>query len=193
MKKLLSFVMAAIMTVSVFALSVVPAMAADTVKSPTGTTVVNSGAVLMVNGVVSNNSFSFSTAEKDGALVVTYSYTDKGTLTGWETNLTNAVGSVDGLGLVAGVDYTITNNADGSLTIAYISDAAKAAYDNGEVVVNALVDFGNGVTAATPATKPNDSSKAPATGMSASVVAGSVAVACAGIAVLAATKKRDAE
>ena len=80
------------------------------------------------------------------------------------------------------------------MTINFISEAANEDWDNGEVVVNALVDFGDGTTAVSvDTTKANDSSKAPATGMSASVVAGSVAVACAGIAVLAATKKKAAK
>lgn len=186
MKKLLSVVLAAIMTVTAFAVSVVPAMAADTVNSPTATTAVDKEPTLMVNGVVTVTDITYSVS---GTSVqsVTFRYVGEGTLTGWEHNLAE-------LGLVAPNDYTIVYNDDGSMTINFISEAANEDWDNGEVVVNALVDFGDGTTAVSvDTTKANDSSKAPATGMSASVVAGSVAVACAGIAVLAATKKKAAK
>ena len=177
MKKLLSVVLAAIMTVSVFALSVVPAMAADTV---------NNAPTLMVNGVVTVTDITY-TVSGTSVQSVTFRYVGEGTLIGWEHNLQK-------LGLTESTDYTVVNNADGSLTINFISAAANEDWDNGEVTVNALVDFGDGTTAVqVDTTKANDSSKAPATGISTSLVAGSVAVACAGIAVLAATKKRSAK
>jgi len=181
MKKLLSIVLAAIMTVSVFALSVVPAFAAD-VHSPTASTATNKGPVTEVNGVNNTTDITF-TPDSNDKNKITFVYTGEGTLKGWEHNM-NALGFVDG------TDYTTANNSDGSFTITFITDDAYAAYENGKVVVNALVDFG---TATTAPSKKNDSSKSPATGLSSAVVAGSVAVACAGVAVLAATKKRDAE
>lgn len=186
MKKLLSVVLAAIMTVSVFAISVVPAMAADTVNSPTATTAVDNAPTLMVNGVVTVTDITY-TVSGTSVQSVTFRYVGEGTLIGWEHNLQK-------LGLTESTDYTVVNNADGSLTINFISAAANEDWDNGEVTVNALVDFGDGTTAVqVDTTKANDSSKAPATGISTSLVAGSVAVACAGIAVLAATKKRSAK
>lgn len=182
MKKLLSVVLAAIMTVSVLAVSVVPAMAA-TVNSPTATTAVNKKPTLEVNGAPTSTDITYS-ADENNANEVTFSYVGEGTLIGWEDNL-------ESLGLAEGTDYTIAYNEDGSLTVTFISVEAIDAWENGEVVINAIVDLGETGTTAT--TKKNDSSKAPATGMSASLVAGGVAVACAGIAVLAATKKKDAE
>ncbi|MGN1202505.1 MAG: hypothetical protein ACI4RF_04365 [Eubacterium sp.] len=183
MKKLLSVVLAAVMTVSVFAFSVVPAMA-ETVKSPTASTATRKEPTLQVNGVPTTTDIVYS-PDKENMSSVTFTYVGEGTLIGWEENLND-------LGLAEGTDYTLSFNEDGSLTITFIGDKSNDAWDNGEVIVNALVDFGEGETTAVTA-KTDDSSKAPATGMSASVVAGSVAVACAGIAVLAATKKKDAE
>lgn len=185
MKKLLSVMLAAIMTVSVFAVCAVPAMAADTVNSPTAGPVVDNEPTLMVNGVVTVTDITY-TVTGTSVQSVTFRYTGEGSLVGWEHNLAE-------LGLTESTDYTTVNNEDGSLTINFISAAANECWDNGEVTVNALVDFGDGVTATTAvagSTQANDSSKAPATGMSTSLVAGSIAVACAGIAVLAATKKR---
>lgn len=182
MKKLLSIVLAAIMTVSVFALSVVPAFAAD-VHSPTASTAANKGPVTQVNGVNNTTDITF-TPDSNDKNKITFTYTGEGTLTGWEHNM-------DALGFVEGTDYTAVNNNDGSLTIDFITDEAYDAFDTGKVIVNAIVDFGAATTAAP--SKKNDSSKSPETGLSSAVVAGSVAVACAGVAVLAATKKRDAE
>lgn len=182
MKKVLSILVAAIMTVSVFTLSVVPAFAAD-VYSPTATTAANKGPSTQVNGVNNTTDITYTPDSKDSN-TITFVYTGEGTLTGWDENLA-------ALGFVEGEDYTITNNSDGSLTITFLSADAIASYENGEVIVNALVDFDTATTTASAST--NDSSKSPATGLSSAVVAGSVAVACAGVAVLAATKKRDAE
>lgn len=186
MKKLLSIILAAIMTVSVFALSAVPAMAADTVNSPTAPVVNFDGITLMVNGVATKTGITYHIESVDGNEIITYTYTAEGTLKGWEQNL-NALGCVDG------VDYTAVQNKDGSFTLSFITDKAKAALSSGDVVVNAIVDTGKETTKAQGTTKKNDSSKAPATGVSSSVAAGSVAVAFAGLAVLAAAKKKDAE
>lgn len=186
MKKLLSIILAAVMTVTVFALSVVPAMAADTVNSPTASTAERKDATLQVNGVVTKTDITYGpSANKNNTVIFTYK--GEGTLKGWENNM-------ESLGFVAGKDFTATANADGTYEITFITDDAMVSFASGKVVVNALVDFGTGTTAVTAdTTKKNDSSKAPATGISSSVVAGSVAVAFAGAAVLAATKKKDAE
>lgn len=184
MKRLLSIALAAIMAVSTFAISIVPAMAA-TVNSPTASTAVNKKPTLQVNGVVTETDITYS-PDKTSPTSVTFTYTGEGTLIGWEENLQD-------LGLAEGTDYTLTYNQDGSLTITFISEDAIEDWDNGDVTVNALVDFGEGTTATTATTKKNDSSKAPATGMSTALVASGLAATCAGIAVLSATKKRDAE
>ncbi|MCM1114946.1 MAG: hypothetical protein NC397_05565 [Clostridium sp.] len=185
MKKMLSVLLAAIMTVSVCAVSVIPAMAAP---SPTATTATNKRPSLEVNGVANNKDISY-TPDKDDASSITFTYDGEGTITGWENNL-------DDLGYVEGTDYIATENEDGTYVIDFLNTEALEAFENGDVIVNALVDFDE--TDAEPTkknetTKKNDSSKAPATGIATSVIAGSVAVAGAGIAVLSATKKRDAE
>ena len=89
-------------------------------------------------------------------------------------------------------------NADGSQTITFISQKAITSWNNGSVVVNAVVEFADDATQATEkdttkATEPkkNSSSKSPATGASSAVMAGAIAAAGAGIAVLAATKKKE--
>lgn len=185
MKKLLSIILAAVMTVSVFALSVVPAMAADTVNSPTAPIAVSKGAVLQVNGVVTKTAITYANSESKNNTVV-FTYVGEGTLKGWENNM-------ESLGFAEGKDFSATMNSDGTYEITFFNDSALACFAKGTLVVNAIVDLGTGTTAVTVTTKKNDSSKAPATGISTSVVAGSVAVAFAGAAVLAATKKKDAE
>lgn len=186
MRKLLSVILAAVMTVSVFALSVVPAMAADTVNSPTATTAQRKGVTLRVNGRNSRNISYRTVVSEDGSEVVTFTYTAEGKVIGWEQNLKE-------LGLVEGTDFTAVHNADGTYTISFISEKAIAALDSGDVVVNAVVEEASTSTTSAATTKKNDSSKAPDTGIASTAVAGSLAVAFAGAAVLAATKKRDAE
>lgn len=182
MKKLLSVVLAVIMTMSVLAVAAIPAFA---VESPTATTATNKGVTTQVNGVVNTKDVIYSAAQSN-PYSVTFKYTGAGTLIGWEENM-------KALGFVKGVDYdyTAVENKDGTFTVTFISDKAKAAYENGDVIVNALVKFDSTTSAAT--TKKNDSSKSPETGIATSVIAGSIAVAGAGIAVLSATKKKDAE
>lgn len=194
MKKLLSIALAAIMTVSVFALSVVPAMAADTVNSPTATTAKKNGVSLKVNGKPNNRNVTYrTTTTSTGAEVITFAYESTGTdsasageFVGWSQNLTE-------IGLVEGEDFTIVQNADGTLTVTLVSEKAIAALENGKIEVNAIVKDEPTTASSTATTKKNDSSKSPATGIVSSAVAGSVAVAFAGAAVLAATKKKDAE
>lgn len=176
MKKFLSVVLAAIMAVSALAVSVVPVMAAETVNSPSAD--VEFSPVLLVNGKAGSG-ITFYQSEDD-PYTYTFVYDGPGELSGWEHNLQT-------LGFVSGTDYTATENEDGSLTITFISAAAKAAVDGDSVVVNAIVDM----TGVEDADK-NDSTKSPDTGIATSAVAGTVALAMAGLAVLSA-KKKDAE
>lgn len=178
MKKLLSVLLAAIMSVSVMAVAAVPAFA---VPSPTGSTAAPKGPITEVNGSVNDKDITFTPDANDSNTII-FDYTGEGTLIGWEENLND-------LGLVEGTDYTKSENPDGTLTITFITDKAQQAYNNGSVVVNALVKFASTTTSA----KKDDSSKSPSTGFTTSVVAGSIAVAGAGVAVLSAIKKRDAE
>ncbi|MGN1420701.1 MAG: hypothetical protein ACI4XC_04230 [Eubacterium sp.] len=185
MKKLLSIILSAIMAVSMCTAFALPVLAADTVKSPTAATIQDDKAIVTVNG--ENKQGVVYGPSDTNSNEVTFRYDGEGTLTGWENNLTT-------LGLVEGTDFKLVINEDGSLTITFISQNAIAQWNDGKVWVNALVDFDEETTEEPKeTTKKNPSSKSPSTGASTAVIAGSIAAAGAGIAVLAASKKRDAE
>lgn len=190
MKKIISLVIAAMMAVSMFAVTV-PAMAAN-VSSPTAATLEEGKAKTTVNGETRQGvTYSVNAQTKKS---VTFTYNGEGTFKSWTDNLS-------ALGLAEGTDYTKVLNADGSQTITFISQKAITSWNNGSVVVNAVVEFADDTTQATEkdttkttkATEPkkNSSSKSPATGASSAVMAGAIAAAGAGIAVLAATKKKE--
>lgn len=180
MKKLLSVILAVMMSVSVFAVAAIPALA---VESPTASTAAPKGPVTEVNGAANGSDIRYTEDPADSG-IIKFEYTGKGELTDW-------VGNFDDLGLAEGADYTAVKGSNGVYTVTLISQAAKDAFNNGTLVINAIVKFAPGDT--TNTTKKNDSSKSPDTGLATSVIAGSIAVAGAGIAVLSATKKRDAE
>ncbi|MGN1123562.1 MAG: hypothetical protein ACI4RR_04405 [Eubacterium sp.] len=187
MKKLLSIFIAAIMAVSMCAISALPAIAAPTVNSPVAPTLKDDSVITKVNG--DNSQDITYKPSGTNANEITFTYDGEGDLTGWEDNL-------EALGLVAGTDYTAVKNSDGSYTITFITTKAIDAWNAGSVVVNALVDFEDDVTVEDvddETTKKNSSSKSPKTGISSAAVAGSIALAGAGIAVVAAAKKKDAE
>ena len=184
MKKIVSIIIATMMAISMFAVSV-PAMA-ENVSSPAAVTIADGKVKTTVNGEERQGVTYKINASKPNE--VTFTYNGKGTLKSWSDNLSS-------LGLVEGTDYTITVNKDGSETISFIS---QKAWNNGSVVVNAVVDFDEATTKAskeskekTTKAKKNTSSKSPATGASSAVLAGGVAAAGAGIAVLAAMKKKE--
>lgn len=181
MKKFLSVMLAAVMAVSAFAVSVIPAMAAP---SPTATTATQKGPTTTVNGATNTTDVIY-TPDKNDSNKIDFEYTGEGTVEGWTNNLTE-------LGYVEGTDFTAVENPDGTYTITFMNENAKKDFDNGKVIVDVKVKFDTTTTTAGP-TKKNDSSKSPGTGIATTVIAGSIAVAGAGIAVLSATKKRDAE
>lgn len=189
MKKIISLVIAAMMAVSMFAVTV-PAMAAN-VSSPTAATLEEGKAKTTVNGETRQG--VTYTVNAQNKKEVTFTYNGEGTFKSWTDNLSS-------LGLAEGTDYTKALNSDGSQTITFISQKAITAWNNGSVIVNAVVEFADATTEATTgkeetskATEPkkNSSSKSPATGASSAVMAGAIAAAGAGIAVLAATKKKE--
>lgn len=181
MKKILSVMLAAVMAVSAFAVSVIPAMAAP---SPTATTATQKGPTTTVNGAINTTDVTF-TPDPNNANKIDFEYTGEGTVEGWTNNLSE-------IGFAEGTDYTAVENPDGTYSITFLNNNAKKAYDDGKVIVDVTVKFAV-TTTTTGTTKKNDSSKSPGTGVATSVIAGSIAVAGAGIAVLSATKKRDAE
>lgn len=184
MKKIISVIVATMMAISMFAVTV-PAMA-ENVSSPAAVTIADGKVKTTVNGKERQGVTYKINVSKPNE--VTFTYNGKGTLKSWSDNLSS-------LGLVEGTDYTITVNKDGSETISFISQKAITAWNNGSVVVNAVVDFDETTTKAskekTTKAKKNSSSKSPATGASSTVLAGGVAAAGAGIAVLAAMKKKE--
>lgn len=206
MKKLLSIILSAIMAVSMCTAAALPVLAADAVKSPTASTIPD-GTTTTAPGVTTPATLqdgkvtpTVNGENRQGVTYgpsstnpneVTFRYDGEGTLIGWEYNLTE-------LGLISGTDFTAVENTDGSLTITFITQTAIGQWNDGNVKVNALVEFDEEEepveeepTEAT--TKKNPSSKSPSTGVSTAVIAGSIAAAGAGFAVLAASKKRDAE
>lgn len=188
MKKLLSIILSAIMAVSMCTAFALPVLAAD-VKSPTAATLQNDKATVTVNG--ENKQGVVYSPSSTNPNEITFKYDGEGTLTGWENNLA-------ALGLVEGTDFKLAQNTDGSLTITFISQNAVTQWNAGKVSVNALVDFEEETSEKVieeeeETTKKNASSKSPSTGASTAVLAGGIAAAGAGIAVLAASKKRDAE
>lgn len=199
MKKILSLALAALMAVSAFAVSVVPAMAAETVNSPSAVVIISP--LTQVNGVANSADITFTQSLED-PYSVSFTYTGKGILEGWEYNL-------EELGFVDGTDYTASETEDGVLTINFISAASQDALEADQVIVNALVDMqgttgttdvtgttegtgSTGTTAGGTTADKNESSKSPATGLATSAVAGGIALAVAGLAVISA-KKKDAE
>ena len=187
MKKIVSIIIATMMAISMFAVSV-PAMA-ENVSSPAAVTIADGKVKTTVNGEERQGVTYKINASKPNE--VTFTYNGKGTLKSWSDNLSS-------LGLVEGTDYTITVNKDGSETISFISQKAVTAWNNGSVVVNAVVDFDEATTKAskeskekTTKAKKNTSSKSPATRVMSAFWAGGVAAAGAGIAVLAAMKKKE--
>lgn len=178
MKKIISVLVAVIMAVSAFAATMIPAMAAETVKSPSATIQTDKKPDFEVNGSTSND-VKYTTDEDSSTIHV--EYTGEGSVTEWENNL-------EDLGLIEGVDFIITKNADGSIDIKLLTNKAINVWNSGSVIINAKVPGAGGSSA-----KPDSSNKSPNTGVSTSVIAGGVAVAGAGIAVISAMKKRDAE
>lgn len=140
MKKIISLVIATMMAVSMMAVSALPAMAADNVSSPTAAVLQQGKAQTTVNGETKQG--VTYTVDTTKARKVTFSYNGEGTFKSWSDNL----GS---LGLAEGTDYTKANNADNSLVITFMSQKAITAWNEGKVVVNAVVEFATTTAAST--------------------------------------------
>lgn len=193
MKKIISLLIATMMAVSMMAISALPAMAA-TVNSPTAATLQEGKAQTTVNGETKQG--VTYTVNKTKTSEVSFSYNGEGTFKSWSDNLSS-------LGLAEGTDYTKTVNADNTITLTFVSQKAITAWNDGKVIVNAVVEFATTTEATTKedttdaeettkkAAKKNNSSKSPATGVSTSAMAGIIATVGAGFAVMAATKKKD--
>lgn len=163
MKKFISIILSVMMVLSLGAISVMPVMAA-TVSSEEP---VNPGVVTgQVNGQNSNDvSFVVSPANP---MEFTFTYGGNYEFLGWEFN-----------GLETG-DYTVVSENGKTITIQLTASGATKNF-----VANAKVN----APAPTPTPTPDkdDTSKSPSTG----VAMGGIAVAGAGVAMLAALKKKD--
>lgn len=142
MKKIISLVVATMMAVSMMAVSALPAMAADNVSSPTAAVLQQGKAQTTVNGETKQG--VTYTVDTTKARKVTFSYNGEGTFKSWSDNL----GS---LGLAEGTDYTKATNADNSIVITFMSQKAITAWNEGKVVVNAIVEFATTTAASTTA------------------------------------------
>lgn len=140
MKKIISLVVATMMAVSMIAVSALPAMAADNVSSPTAAVLQQGKAQTTVNGETKQG--VTYTVDTTKASKVTFSYKGEGTFKSWSDNL----GS---LGLAEGTDYTKATNADNSIVITFMSQKAITAWNEGKVVVNAIVEFATTTAAST--------------------------------------------
>ena len=182
MKKFLSVLLAVVMSVSVMAIASISAFA---VESPTATTAPDKEISFQVNGKDSTD-VKYTFDDTEIPYHAEFEYVGPGRLVGWEDNM-------QALGFVLGVDYTRTVDANGKLKIDFLTEAAGEAFIAGDVVVNAIVEFDGAQTTAKVPVSSDSSSKSPSTGLATSVIAGSIAVAGAGVAVLSAAKKKDAE
>ena len=167
MKKFISVILSVMMVLSLGALSVMPVMAA-TVSSEEP---VNPGVVSgQVNGQNSNDvTFVISPANP---MEYTFTYGGNYEFLGWEFN-----------GLETG-DYNVVSENGKTITIQLTASGANKSF-----VANAKVNVPTTpTTPTTPSTGDKDTSgKSPSTG----VAIGGIAVAGAGVAMLAALKKRD--
>lgn len=171
MKKIISLVLSLVMAISVGAMATIPAMAKDVVSPHSTTKAVDIST--KVNGSTSKD-ITYN-RDKDDENVITFTYNGNGNLTGWEFP-----------GMKEGKDYVVTSEEGNSITIELIN-----GYD-GKVVANALVDNGSETTKGNKETtkKTDKKSTSPKTG---AVSAAGIAVAGAGVAMLAALKKKSSD
>lgn len=169
MKKIISLVLSLVMAISVGAMATIPAMAKDVVSPHSTTKAVDIST--KVNGSTSKD-ITYN-RDKDDENVITFTYNGKGNLTGWEFP-----------GMKEGKDYVVTSEEGNSITIELINGYG------GKVVANALVDNGSETTKGNKGTtkKTDKKSTSPKTG---AVSAAGIAVAGAGVAMLAALKKKS--
>lgn len=171
MKKIISLVLSLVMAISVGAMATIPAMAKDVVSPHSTTKAVDIST--KVNGSTSKD-ITYN-RDKNDENVITFTYNGNGNLTGWEFP-----------GMKEGKDYVVTSEEGNSITIELIN-----GYD-GKVVANALVDNGSETTKGNKETtkKTDKKSTSPKTG---AVSAAGIAVAGAGVAMLAALKKKSSD
>lgn len=181
MKKLLSMIISLIAVVSICTAFAVPAMAEINVYSPQAETIVHKANDPTVNKKPSNQ---VSGAQQSaGSDIITFTYSGSGKLLGW--NLIDKDGNEIPLSNNA-ASYRIVSQEGKTLTLEILDWSYFESPDG--YTVNAIIE-GEGESTTG---KKDNSSKAPNTG-AASVAFASVAAAGAGAAILALSKKKDAE
>lgn len=187
MKKLISVLISVIAAVSVCAAFAVPASAAIHVYSPQGVAIMHSANDPLLNGQPTTQVKGAQVSAGSNQLVFTYSGTAK--LSGW--NLIDSNGNAVAFSAVSDACKIVSQEGN-TLTIE-ILDWAAFESPNG-YTVNALAAT-EGTTAgqATETTTVNKDSSATSPDTGVSVAAAAVCAAGAGAAILALSKKKDAE
>ncbi|MGN0531774.1 MAG: hypothetical protein ACI4IN_03150 [Eubacterium sp.] len=173
MKKFISIIMSMIIAASVCSMAVLPVMA-KTVASPS-----DIEQEITIKVQVNNSDTKEVVYDRDSDQI-TFTYTGDGNITGWEFP-----------GMVLGVDYEIVAESDDhkSITIELLKDEEGNYIYDGVVTARALVEDEASTEPSKPSTDNKDKdSTSPKTG---AVSAAGIAVAGAGVAILAALKKRD--
>ncbi len=187
MKKFLSVLISVIAAVSVCAAFAVPASAAINVYSPQGVALMHSANDPLLNGKATTQVKGAQVSAGSNQLVFTYSGTAK--LSGW--NLIDKNGNAIALSDASAVCSVVSQ--EGNTLVIEILDWDAFEYPDG-YTVNALAET-EGTTGATSGetttVNKDDSATSPDTGVS--VAAAAVCAAGAGAAILALSKKKDAE
>ena len=172
MKKLVSVIISIIAAVSVCMAFAVPASAAINVYSPAGVAIMHSANDPLVNGAPSTQ---VSGAQQSaGSNVLVFTYSGSGDLTGW--NLIDRIVSQEGNTLIIEVlDWDAFESPDGYTVNAVVKTDGTTAPGGETTTVNK-----------------DDSSTSPSTGV-VSVAFAAIGAAGAGAAILALSKKKDAE
>lgn len=168
MKKILSIMLSIVMAVSVCAVATIPAMAV-TVNSKNDITQPSNIKVEVNGGTTTDVTFKEDTTDPSK---ITFTYDGKGKLEGWDFS-----------GLVKGTDYDIVSQDANSITIVLLN--GKTAKDIA-VTANATVAMDEETTKKKVKDK-DKGSKSPKTG----ATMGGALVAGAGVAMLAALKKKS--
>ena len=184
MKKILSVLISVIAAVSVCAAFAVPVSAAIHVYSPQGVAIVHSANDPLLNGQPTTQVSGAQVSAGSNQLVFTYSGTAK--LSGW--NLIDKNGNAVALSDVSDVCRVVSQ--DGNTLTIEILDWSAFESPNG-YTVNALAETEGTTSSETTTVNKDDSATSPDTGVS--VAAAAVCAAGAGAAILALSKKKDAE
>lgn len=190
MKKLISVLISVIAAVSVCAAFAVPASAAIHVYSPQGVAIMHSANDPLLNGQPTTQVSGAQVSAGSNQLVFTYSGTAM--LSGW--NLIDSNGNAIALSAVSDACRIVSQEGN-TLTIEILDWDAFESPDG--YTVNVLVETEgtegttSGQTTETTTVNKDDSATSPDTGVS--VAAAAVCAAGAGAAILALSKKKDAE